>query len=113
VHIASALDYQSQGELLSQTPNALGGTTSTYLVPTKDLPLTEPLRRLGFPAKFVDKLDSILKPIVDAGYSRLTPDRGPHFAGGRLVLGQGTAPARAAVQKTDAPRSAGPRGSRS
>lgn len=65
--------------------NSLGGTTTTYVIPSPHLPLTQPLRDIGVPAEFVDHLDDALRPLVDAGYSQLTPDAGPHIEYGRLV----------------------------
>lgn len=50
--------------------NSRGGSTTTYLVPVNHLPMTLPLRYLGFSDHFVDDLDTTLQPIVDAGYSR-------------------------------------------
>jgi hypothetical protein len=58
---------------ITTTTNSAGGTTKTYLVPTPDLPMLRPLRDLGFPAAIVDALNALLKPIVDAGYSRNDP----------------------------------------
>lgn len=58
---------------VTTTTNSAGGTTKRYLVPTPDLPLLRPLRDLGFPAAIVDALNALLKPIVDAGYSRNDP----------------------------------------
>ncbi len=58
---------------ITTTTNSAGGTTKRYLVPTPDLPLLRPLRDLGFPAAIVDALNALLKPIVDAGYSRNDP----------------------------------------
>jgi hypothetical protein len=60
---------------LSQVPptttvNSLGGTTTSYLVPTRDLPLLQPLRDWGVPKPLVDTVNHLLKPVVDAGYSR-------------------------------------------
>jgi len=52
------------------TVNSRGATTTTYLVPVNHLPLTLPLRYLGFSDAFVDQLDRVLQPMVDAGYSR-------------------------------------------
>lgn len=52
------------------THNSLGGTTTTYLVPTPTLPLLSPLEGLGVPEPVVATLNSALKPVVDAGYSR-------------------------------------------
>jgi hypothetical protein len=50
--------------------NSRGARTTTYLIPVKQLPLTLPLRYLGLSDGFVDRLDSMLQPMVDAGYSR-------------------------------------------
>ena len=50
--------------------NDLGGRTTTYLLPTKNLPLTQPLRDLGVPVSAVDALDRVLRPAIDAGYTR-------------------------------------------
>ena len=55
---------------ISTTTNSLGATVTTYLVPTQHLPLTEALRIVGVPAKIVDTIDNVLRPIIDAGYSR-------------------------------------------
>jgi len=65
--------------------NVLGGTTTTHVIPSPHLPLTQPLRDIGVPAQFVDRVDDALRPVVDAGYSQLTPDAGPHIEYGRLV----------------------------
>lgn len=54
--------------------NSAGGTTTTYLIPTAELPLLFPLHAMGVPQAAIDVLNSILKPIVDAGYSRNDPD---------------------------------------
>ena len=56
--------------VLGQVTNSVGGTTTTYLLPTKILPLTMPLRATGMPADFVDQLDAVLRPIVDFAYTR-------------------------------------------
>lgn len=55
---------------ISTEVNAKGGTTITYLVPTPELPLLYPLHAMGVPQAAIDVLNSVLKPIVDAGYSR-------------------------------------------
>jgi diacyltrehalose acyltransferase len=52
------------------TVNSKGATTTTYLIPVNHLPLTLPLRYLGMSDGFVDQIDSVLQPMVDAGYSR-------------------------------------------
>lgn len=57
-------------ENIVTTTNSLGGTTTTYLIPAKQLPLTQPLRDAGVPPAMVDQLDAALRPEVDAGYSR-------------------------------------------
>ena len=60
------------------TVNDLDGKTTTYLLPTKNLPLTQPLRDLGIPSGVVDALDSAVRPLIDSGYSRNDPK---HHAG--------------------------------
>jgi hypothetical protein len=52
------------------TVNSKGATTTTYLIPEKHLPLTVPLGYLGVPEDTLNQLDAVLKPMVDAGYSR-------------------------------------------
>jgi hypothetical protein len=60
------------------TVNDLQGKTTTYLLPTENLPLTEPLRDLGVPVEAVDALDRVLRPVIDSGYVRNDPK---HHAG--------------------------------
>ena len=64
------VDLQSvPAENISVTVNSYGATTTTYRVPSPDLPLTRPLRDAGVPAAWVDALDQVLQPMVDAGYA--------------------------------------------
>ena len=73
-------DLQSvPAENVSVTVNAFGATTTTYRVPAQDLPLTRPLRDAGVPAAWVDGLDRVLQPMVDAGYAS-TPAPAPATA---------------------------------
>lgn len=58
---------------VSVTTNALGGQTTTYLIPTPKLPLVQPLRDIGIPEPLVAGLEAALKPMVDAGYARHDP----------------------------------------
>jgi hypothetical protein len=66
--------------------NSRGGTTTTYLNPAEHLPLTQPLRDIGVPTQVTNEIDSVLRPIVDAGYSRNDqgPVHGPTFSGGQF-----------------------------
>lgn len=57
-------------ENISVHVNSQGGITTTYLVPTVQLPLTTPLREWGTPDPVVDRIDDTLRPIIDAGYDR-------------------------------------------
>jgi hypothetical protein len=50
--------------------NSAGGTTTTYLIPTPDLPILRPLIAQGVPQSTVDALTKVLKPLADLGYSR-------------------------------------------
>lgn len=77
---------------LSSSTSALGGTTTTYMIPSPTVPLLLPLAQSGVSQNVIDGLNSTLKPIVDAGYSNLTPDAGPYFSRGRL---QFSSPAKA------------------
>jgi hypothetical protein len=56
-------------ENISATTNSQGGTVTTYRVPTAQLPLTMPLR--GFlPAAVVDRIDDLIRPVIDSAYVR-------------------------------------------
>ncbi|MGV9799472.1 acyltransferase PE [Mycobacterium sp. NPDC003449] len=52
------------------TVNSRGATTTSYLVPEEHLPLVLPFKYLGYDQGTLNQLDAILKPRVDAGYSR-------------------------------------------
>jgi hypothetical protein len=52
------------------TVNSRGGTTTTYLMPEQHLPMVLPFKYLGFGEDTLNKLDAILLPRVNAGYSR-------------------------------------------
>ncbi len=58
---------------ITTTVNSLGATTTTYVVPSPFLPLTQALRDAGVADSAVDKLDTILRPAIDAGYTRNDP----------------------------------------
>ncbi len=63
--------------------NSLGGVTTTYTV-QQNPALLHPLEPI-FP-EAVDAANKVLTPIINLGYSELTPDAGPHLApGGQLV----------------------------
>ena len=72
VHSPSALSDPATvpPESITVTTNSKGATTTTYLVPTEQLPVTRPLRQLGASDPVVDRLDDVLRPAIDAGYSR-------------------------------------------
>jgi PE-PPE domain len=84
-HNAAALAAPSDAELISTVHDSLGGTIDTYMIPSSTLPLLVPLQWLGVPENIVDGLNSVLKPIVDEGYSALTPDAGPFLWHGELL----------------------------
>lgn len=54
-------------------PNALGGVTTTYIVPTPDLPMLRPLKGFGVSQETIDALTTVLKPIIDSAYVRNDP----------------------------------------
>lgn len=55
---------------IRSTVNSKGATTTTYLIPEKHLPLVMPLAYLGIDEGTLNKLDAVLTPHVNAGYSR-------------------------------------------
>jgi hypothetical protein len=57
-------------ENVTTTVNWKGGTTTTYLVPTADLPLLRPLKNLGVQQNVIDGLEKVLRPIIDSAYIR-------------------------------------------
>ena len=78
--------YTLPAQNITVSTNSQGGTTTTYLNPAEHLPLTQPLRDIGVPTQLIDWIDSLLRPIVDAGYSRNDPGpvHGPTFSGGQF-----------------------------
>ncbi|OBK20803.1 hypothetical protein A5634_11490 [Mycobacterium asiaticum] len=84
-HNAPSVASMSNAVQLSSVTNSLGGTVTTYMIPASTLPMLLPLVQLGVPQPIVTGLNSLLQPIVNAGYSSLTPDAGPYFSGGALV----------------------------
>lgn len=52
------------------TTNSRGAKTTTFMIPEEHLPLVMPFKYLGVPKETLIELDSVLKPFVDAGYSR-------------------------------------------
>jgi len=51
------------------TVNSRGATETTYMIPVNHLPMTLPLRYLGWSDAKVDQIDAILQPQIDAAYS--------------------------------------------
>ena len=50
--------------------NSKGARTTTYMIPEQHLPLVLPFKYIGVDEGTLTKLDGVLKPMVDAGYSR-------------------------------------------
>ena len=50
--------------------NSRGAKTTTYMIPEEHLPLVLPFKYLGVDKGTLNQLDAILKPYVDAGYTR-------------------------------------------
>jgi PE-PPE domain/PE family len=69
---------------LSSVTDSAGGTITTYMLPSPTLPMLMPLQYIGVPQPVVNNLNSVLQPIVNAGYSSLDPNAGPWFSGGYL-----------------------------
>ncbi|WP_155772238.1 PE-PPE domain-containing protein, partial [Mycobacterium asiaticum] len=84
-HNAASVAAVSNAVEISSATNSLGGTVTTYMIPSPTLPMLLPLVQLGVPQPIVNGLNAVLQPIVNAGYSSLTPGAGPYFSGGSLV----------------------------
>ena len=72
VHTPAAFTAPSDvpPENIRTVVNSKGAKETTYLIPVNHLPLTLPLRYVGFSPGFVDQIDSVLQPQIDAAYSR-------------------------------------------
>lgn len=86
-HNTSSLASMSDVVELSSVTTPLGGTITTYMIPSPTLPMLLPLQQLGVPQPIVDSLNAFLQPVVNSGYSSLAPVAGPYFSHGSLVLG--------------------------
>ncbi|QZH58305.1 PE-PPE domain-containing protein [Mycolicibacterium farcinogenes] len=69
--------YGEEVSLDPQSPKYVPGTkvevvgdTTYYTIPTKDLPLLDPLRLVGVPESVLDIVEPTLRVIVEAGYDR-------------------------------------------
>ena len=100
--LAYDVPAQIAPENITTTVNSKGATDTTYFVPAPTLPLTETLRVLGVPDKAVDALDRVIRPAIDAGYSRNDKpgDPRPYLDRGVLTRQQ---PAGAATTNRPAP----------
>ncbi|WP_338043704.1 PE-PPE domain-containing protein [Mycobacterium riyadhense] len=56
-----------------------------HIPPAPILPMLLPLQQIGVPQPIVNHLNSVLQPIVNAGYSSLTPNAGPYLSAGSLI----------------------------
>lgn len=52
------------------TVNSKGARTTTYMIPEQHLPIVMGFKYLGVDEATLNKLDAVLLPMVDAGYSR-------------------------------------------
>lgn len=73
-------------ENVTVATNSAGGTVTTYLAPTEELPLTQPLRSIGMPDSWVDQVDEVLRPMIDSAYLRHDEpgDTRPYFSEGKI-----------------------------
>jgi len=85
LHSPTAYASPSQAVEVSSVTNSLGGTTTTYMIPTATLPMLMPLQHMGVPSPIVNALNNLLTPIVNEGYSQFDPNGGPYFSEGNLV----------------------------
>jgi len=82
--------------------NGAGGVTTTYLVPTADLPMLRPLKSWGVQQGVIDNLERLLRPIIDSAYVRNDPVRNdpPRSALRTGTVKPAAASSRAAERKT-------------
>jgi hypothetical protein len=85
LHTDTAYASLSQAVELSSVTDSLGGTTTTYMIPTTTVPLLTPLERLDVPAPIVSELNNLLMPMVDQGYSEYSSNANPYLSHGELV----------------------------
>ena len=85
-HNTSSLASMSDAVALSSVATPLGGTITTYMIPSPTLPMLLPLEQIGVPQPIVNNLNAFLQPIVNSGYSSLAPNAGPYFSHGSLVF---------------------------
>jgi hypothetical protein len=85
LHTSTAFASPSRAVEVSSVTNSLGGTTTTFMIPTSTLPILMPLQQIGFPVPIVSGLNDLLTPIVNEGYSQFDPTGGPFFSQGNLV----------------------------
>lgn len=52
------------------TVNSRGAKTTTYMIPEEHLPLVLPFKYAGVDEATLNRLDAVLQPMVDSGYSR-------------------------------------------
>ena len=84
-HDPASLASPSDAVEVSSATTSLGGTVTTYMIASPTLPMLLPLEHTGVPQPIVNNLNSLLQPIVNYGYSSLTPGAGPYFSQGSLV----------------------------
>jgi len=60
------------------TTNGRGATTTTYLVPSPEVPLLKPFDKILAPS-VISAANNVLKPMVDRGYSRYDAVTGNHM----------------------------------
>jgi hypothetical protein len=80
------LDPPSAATQVTTVTNSRGGTITTYFIADPTLPLTQWLVSWGLlPQAIVNQLNTVLRPLVDYGYSDITPNAGPYLSEGQLV----------------------------
>jgi hypothetical protein len=86
--VQSVMKGQVPAENVSTTVNSLGGATTTYTV-QQSTAILHPFESI-FPVAVAALNRRVLAPLINLGYSELTPEAGPHLApGGRLVGKEG------------------------
>jgi hypothetical protein len=80
------LNPRSAATQVTTVTDSRGGTITTYFIADPTLPLTQWLVSYKLlPQATVNQLNTVLRPLVDYGYSNVTPNDGPYLSEGQLV----------------------------
>jgi len=71
----AGIDLHDEDNVVTQSTNTAGGTTTHILVKTDHLPITQPLRDVGVNDEVVDAIDKPLRKVINVAYDGERPGR--------------------------------------